>query len=280
MVFNLGIPHKISDTPTFFGFYKDDGFEKRKNLGRIDKKGKWHKIEGIWLELYNKRMAKPGLSAVAKVNEVDEWLCESFMETDYSRLSEQNFKRTLQNYFAYLVSNGYNFYERLHHNKKLEIPQLDIANWKEFVVGSIFDCCTTETMIETTQGDSPYVTRSALNNGVSGFVSDGGYELNAENCITIGAEGAVAFYQSHPFVAGVKIYTLRNHNMNPLIAIFLCTVLNQESYKYSYGRARILDKIKNETIKLPAAINNRGEYQPDWQYMENYIKTLPYADLI
>jgi hypothetical protein len=53
-------------------------------------------------------------------------------------------------------------------------------------------------------------------------------------------------------------------------------VLNASVYKYSYGRARILSKIKDEIIKLP--IDKNGS--PDWEFMENYIKALPYSDKI
>ena len=53
-------------------------------------------------------------------------------------------------------------------------------------------------------------------------------------------------------------------------------ILNLEDYRYSYGRARILNKLKKETIKLPVDSNGK----PDWQFMENYIKSLPYGDRI
>ena len=36
MLFKLGTPHN-SEIPTFFGYYKDDGFIKRKNRGRVEK---------------------------------------------------------------------------------------------------------------------------------------------------------------------------------------------------------------------------------------------------
>ena len=30
-------------------------------------------------------------------------------------------------------------------------------------------------------------------------------------------------------------------------------------------------------LKLPAIKNAKGEYEPDWQWMEDYIKGLPYS---
>jgi hypothetical protein len=144
------------------------------------------------------------------------------------------------------------------------------AAWRDFKVGALFDCKTTRPMITTEPGAYPYVTRSALHNGVSGCVSNDGYILNKGNCITIGAEGIAAFYQNKDFVSGVKVYTLRHAALNVWNAMFICTVLNVNAYKYNYGRARILEKIKRETIKLPA--DNNG--QPDWAYMARYIQSL------
>lgn len=124
--------------------------------------------------------------------------------------------------------------------------------WKEFAVGEILDCKTTKPLIHTKDGLYNYVTRNSVNNGVSGFVDNNNrnYELNKSNCITIGAEGAVAFYQDKDFISGVKVYILRNENLNKSNALFLCTILNKKTSEYSYSNARILDKIKNEKISF------------------------------
>jgi hypothetical protein len=44
MVWEAHTPHD-SRQETFFGYCKDDGFVKRKKLGRIDALGKWEEIE-------------------------------------------------------------------------------------------------------------------------------------------------------------------------------------------------------------------------------------------
>ena len=153
---------------------------------------------------------------------------------------------------------------------------LNTSTWKQFKISDLFKCSTTPTVIEIQPGKVPYVTRTSTNNGVDSFVSEISKKLNKGNCITIGAEGRVAFYQSDSFISGVKIYTLRSIYLNKYNGLFISTILNKEIYRYCYGRARILDKIKEEFIKLPA--DSQGN--PDWQFMENYIKSLPYSDLI
>ena len=114
MVFTFGKPHRNADgtvNKTFFGYYKDDGHKKKKNLGRVEQfdvngKSIWKRIEEEWLDLYRNKTVKDGISAMESVSGEDEWLCEAYMKTDYSKLREEDFQRTLNSYLAYLVKEG------------------------------------------------------------------------------------------------------------------------------------------------------------------------------
>lgn len=114
MVFTLGKPHVMADgtiPKTFFGYFKEDGHKKKKNLGRIeqfDKNNKsiWKQIEEEWLDLFRNKTVKDGMSAMQAVKGDDEWLCEAYMKTDYTKLSEIDFQQTLNNYLAYLLKEG------------------------------------------------------------------------------------------------------------------------------------------------------------------------------
>ena len=108
MVFNLGTRHKNAPiSETFFGYFKDDGFIKKKYLGRIERReGIWAEIEKNWLNLYFHRRAEKGLSAVRKVTSDDEWLAEAYMETDYSNLMESDFEQVVRDYYAYNIKIG------------------------------------------------------------------------------------------------------------------------------------------------------------------------------
>jgi type I restriction-modification system DNA methylase subunit len=109
MVWEAHTPHD-SEQETFFGYCKDDGFVKKKKLGRIDAHKKWGNIEKQWLDLYRRNIVKDGLSATKCVTHSDEWLCEAYMKTDYTKLTQDDFQRTLNNYLSYLVKEG-NVYE-------------------------------------------------------------------------------------------------------------------------------------------------------------------------
>ena len=126
MVFNIGVSHDKEGNPnTFFGYFKDDGFMKKKNLGRVEQldpegESKWGRIEKNWLNLYKNRSVKAGMSAVQKIEkevrtlnengkeivEYPEWICEAYMETDYSKLTQDDFQKTLNNYLAFMVKEG------------------------------------------------------------------------------------------------------------------------------------------------------------------------------
>jgi len=114
MLFTLSQPHVKSDgksRSTFFGYCKDDGFVKKKNLGRVeqfDSKGnsKWKAIEDEWLSLFEQKKVVDGKSAVQVVGAADEWLCEAYMKTDYTKLTEADFQQTLNKYLSYLVKEG------------------------------------------------------------------------------------------------------------------------------------------------------------------------------
>lgn len=110
MVWEAHTPHDPQQE-TFFGYYKNDGFAKRKKLGRIDVNGQWKDIETQWLSLYRNRDVKDGLSARHCVTAQDEWLCEAYMKTDYSKLTQADFQQTVNDYLAYLIRSGDHAYE-------------------------------------------------------------------------------------------------------------------------------------------------------------------------
>lgn len=102
MVWTAHKPHD-STKQTFFGYYKNDGFVKAKKLGRIDKFNRWENIKQEWLDLYENLDVKDGLTAKKPVKWNDEWLCEAYMETDYSNLKQSDFEQTINNFLAYKV---------------------------------------------------------------------------------------------------------------------------------------------------------------------------------
>jgi hypothetical protein len=100
MVFTSHIPHP-KGKKTWFGYWKDDGFIKVKNKGRIDAKGKWNEIKQKWVNSYLNKEVIAGHSVMEEVNAESEWCAEAYMETDYSKLSQDDFERVIKNYIAF-----------------------------------------------------------------------------------------------------------------------------------------------------------------------------------
>ena len=123
-----------------------------------------------------------------------------------------------------------------------------------------------------------YITRTDENNGVSMYVQALDYPgLEKGNAITIGDTTATIFFQKHNFITGPHIIIIRADWLNVYTASFLITILNQEKYRYPvFGRAFTKDLIKQTKVYLP--VNSDGN--PDYKFMEEYIKSLPFSKMI
>ena len=103
MVFQTNKPNK--NNKTWFGYFKDDGFEKRKPKGRIDVKDRWNAIRERWLSSYRNMDEVAGLSIKREVAFDDEWCAEAYMETDYSQITQEDFVKTIKEYIAFRIKN-------------------------------------------------------------------------------------------------------------------------------------------------------------------------------
>jgi len=277
VVFEAHNPHS-EKKKTFFGYYKDDGFSKRKAKGRFNYDKKWENIKHHWLDLYLNNQAERGLSVLKQVSATDEWCAEAYMETDYQAVINENiFKQTIKDYCVYLLAN--NFKENIIAdpivNKNIT---LEPNKWKYFNLESdLFEIKGSKTtppldILVAQKGNYPYVTTQATNNGVSGA-----YDFYTEkgNIITIdSAIFGYASYQKDNFSASDHVEKLvPKFKLDPYIAMFLVTILNIEQYRYNYGRKASQTRLKVSKIKLPVDCND----QPDWVFMQEYIKSLPYS---
>ena len=159
---------------------------------------------------------------------------------------------------------------------------LGVETWKDFCLGDYFEIKKGKrlTSDEQTEGSTPYIGAIDSNNGIANYI--GQDAIHAGNTISLSYNGSVgeAFYQPKPFWAtdDVNVLYFRKENgvaFNKYIALFVCAVLRQEKYRYSYGRKWVLESMKSTVIKLPEKSG-----KPNWSYMEDYMKSLPYGDRI
>jgi len=108
MVFTAHKPHAEEKRKTWFGFWKDDGFRKTKQHGRIDADDAWEGIRDNWIEAFRNKDEIPGLCVKRYVSAQDEWCAEAYMETDYSDITQDDFEATVKKYMVFKMLNNDN----------------------------------------------------------------------------------------------------------------------------------------------------------------------------
>ena len=153
---------------------------------------------------------------------------------------------------------------------------METIRWKEFKLTELFDIKGSKTtplleLEEYGKGNYPYVTTQATNNGTGGFFN---FSSEGKNVLTVdSAVLGYCSYQSEEFSASDHVEKLiPKFTLNKYIAMFLTTILNSDNYRYNYGRKCSQTRMREISIKLPA----KGD-DPDWKFMEKYIKSMPYS---
>ena len=156
---------------------------------------------------------------------------------------------------------------------------LEIENWKSFQLKELFDITGSKTtpvleLEEHGKGKYPYVTTQATNNGVEGFYD---YYTEERNVLTVdSAVLGYCSYQPLTFSASDHVEKLiPKFSMNKYVALFISTIINAEQYRYNYGRKCSQERMRKSHIKLPSKND-----VPDFEFMESYIKSLPYSSSI
>lgn len=201
-----------------------------------------------------------------------------------------------------------NYIKSLHHkllttkNKTDDALLFNVNEWQEFRFGNLISsinkskALNKDDLIETNNPKHSirYITRTGENNGCELLVDiltvDKTY-IQDKNTISIGDTTATCFYQDEDFITGDHMVIVRAEWLNKPLGLYVTSILNKEQYKYSYGRAFLMDRIKDTIIKLPIVRNSDKSpvideskryseqgYLPDWQWMEKYMKSLPYGD--
>ncbi len=160
-----------------------------------------------------------------------------------------------------------------HHEKA---PLLQDQEWESFRYDQLFfiERGRGPRKKDISLGKVPFVTSTDSNNGVTDFISEN--PSHQGNVIGVNRNGSVglAFYQSEAFCSTEDVHIfIPKFKMNAYTAMYLCTLIKKESYRFSYGRKWGIERMKESFIKLP--VNSEGI--PDWQFMEDYIKSLPYS---
>jgi hypothetical protein len=181
-------------------------------------------------------------------------------------------------------------YSLLNTNVHRENILLDTENWKKFKLESLFiykiGKGITKTEIDNYSGQIPCIQSGEANNGIIGFMnselkSDKKHSFVTAPFLSVarsGTSGCVNVQDEDSYI-GDSVYALKLKNKskeNIYLYLFLAVILNMERYRYTYGRKVSIEKYIETRISLPAEKNG----EPNWQFMEDYIKKLQYSEKI
>ena len=153
---------------------------------------------------------------------------------------------------------------------------LDVCHWEIFHLTEIFEIKKGRrlTKANMSKGVTPFVGAIDSNNGYRELVDVA--PIHEGNTISVNYNGSVAeaYYQPVPYWASDDVNVLYpRFKMTALTAIFLCTLIRRERYRFNYGRKWHLERMVEASIRLPAT--DAGK--PNWDFMERLMGSLPYS---
>ena len=106
MVFTAHRPHP-KGKKTWFGYWRDDGLVKIRNLGRIDQSGKWSDIRDYWVQSFMNREVLDRFSIMMEVGPQDEWCAEAYLTPDYNSIDIHSLSEAVMKYsVVQIIVNG------------------------------------------------------------------------------------------------------------------------------------------------------------------------------
>ena len=281
-VFTAHEPHPEEHACRFVDF-RDDGWKVRRHVGLVREADAAEKKRWL-LAVWNGDETAPSRFCVkAAVGPDDEWL-HGFFWFNEDPPSEADFEKAVGDYLTFefsMVMQGRGFlFERscaagrLARLKDRKITDFREKAWKAFAIEDLFTVAAGEGMEKRNMkpGSTPFVGASSLNNGVTAFT---GSEGRLDSLVLgVNANGSVGEAFVHPyaclFSGDVKRLHLKNGRDGEAVLLFCAQAIRMQREKYSYGYKFSSSRMSRQKIMLP--VDGAGE--PDWAYMEQYVKNM------
>lgn len=156
--------------------------------------------------------------------------------------------------------------------------RLNEVRWGEFKIGDLFEILSYKkrfdaNKVQLEKQGHPYIVRTALNNGLKGFLNEDEKYLNDGNTISFGQDTATMFYQEKPYFTGDKIKILKPKysRFGKANALFFITEMTKSFSNFSWGSTSFsVDTISDQQVSLPITPENKI----DFDFMEAFIREL------
>jgi len=195
-----------------------------------------------------------------------------FMENFIGELETQRIKKL----DAYLKASNLKDYNLTDKEQKV-LDDFENIKFEEFKINELFDVNSYKKRFDANKVTiskigNPYIVRTALNNGVRGYINEDERYLNDGNTISFGQDTATMFYQEKPYFTGdkIKILKSKDNKLNKQNGLFLISTMTKSFSSFSWGGSSFnVNIIGNQLMKLPTKNN-----QPNYKLMETLISAI------
>lgn len=182
----------------------------------------------------------------------------------------------MESYMANLEAKVAESLTMLQAAKDAEKKKVDTREWGEFRVGELFDAALSKDDIQPkviVEGNTPLVSSGKENNGIIALIDNKNARLWEANTLTVDMFGKV-FYQEQPYYAvshgRVNILMPRMPMTKHCMQFIGCAIERVTTDKYAFSEMCTGTKLLKDVILLPK--DKTG--QPDWAYMEEYMREI------
>ncbi|MFV8805893.1 restriction endonuclease subunit S [Aerococcus urinaeequi] len=135
-------------------------------------------------------------------------------------------------------------------------------------------------MASLINGDTPLVSARKFENGYKDFVTSTEKPLYEGNIITLNNDGdggaGIAYYQPYQMALDTHVTALYPKlQLNKYHLLFITRTITHQRSKF--GNNYPINSLRLKALKIMLPIKSNRE--PDWQFMENYMKQIEYEKL-
>lgn len=214
--------------------------------------------------------------------EVKLWYCVCIWENRYRYSYGRQANRTLGSLLvpdepsAWVTTKQVPSHRGLQRSLSPRLKLTDAVGWADFPLNDIFELKKGKrvTKAHRKPGDTRFISATDSNNGISDWINLA--PIFPENSITVPYDGSIgyAFFQPEPYFALDSVNALiPRHSISVWQGLYLVAAIRFEKWRFSYGYKWNLTRMKKTTIRLP--VTSLGD--PDWDYMERFMKGLPFS---
>lgn len=162
------------------------------------------------------------------------------------------------------------------------VEPIEKKEWKEFKLQDIFKTIKGDQnkMSALLKGNIPLISAKNGNNGLKDFVSKNTKKIYPKNSLSLNNDGdggaGFSYYQPFDYLLDSHVTSLYpKNNLSKYSMLFISKCITKQRNRFGHGYAITNNRLTAFKIMLPINL----QHEPDYDYMENYMKQLEYKKL-